>query len=128
MAKDENSFKAVESDLDTSSEKPVDESILTGPQDDFPDGGFRAWSVAAGASGVLFSTFGYANAFGYAFYTLLFHSTKLIIYSVCSKSTIHSISSPTSHHLQYPGLAHFRFSSCSLAICLEDPSSIDMER
>ncbi|KAF7935921.1 uncharacterized protein EAE98_002141 [Botrytis deweyae] len=31
---------------------------------DFPDGGARAWSVAAGAAGVLFCTFGYINAFG----------------------------------------------------------------
>ncbi|KAA8574621.1 hypothetical protein EYC84_003873 [Monilinia fructicola] len=31
---------------------------------DFPDGGVRAWSVAAGAAGVLFCTFGYINAFG----------------------------------------------------------------
>lgn len=33
---------------------------------DFPDGGVRAWSVAAGAAGVLFCTFGYINAFGKA--------------------------------------------------------------
>ncbi|CAD6454327.1 5265c8df-1c99-438b-a585-f04aab271371 [Sclerotinia trifoliorum] len=31
---------------------------------DFPDGGARAWSVALGAAGVLFCTFGYINAFG----------------------------------------------------------------
>lgn len=31
----------------------------------FPDGGARAWSVAVGAAGVLFCTFGYANGFGY---------------------------------------------------------------
>ncbi|RAL60355.1 hypothetical protein DID88_000131 [Monilinia fructigena] len=31
---------------------------------DFPDGGAKAWSVAAGAAGVLFCTFGYINAFG----------------------------------------------------------------
>lgn len=30
----------------------------------FPEGGARAWSVAAGTAGVLFCTFGYANAFG----------------------------------------------------------------
>ena len=33
-------------------------------EDDFPDGGFRAWSVVAGAAGVLFCGMGYANAFG----------------------------------------------------------------
>ena len=30
----------------------------------FPDGGFRAWLVAAGAGCVLFSTMGYSNSFG----------------------------------------------------------------
>ncbi|EGE77998.1 riboflavin transporter MCH5 [Blastomyces dermatitidis ATCC 18188] len=30
----------------------------------YPDGGARAWAVAAGTSGVLFCTFGMANAFG----------------------------------------------------------------
>lgn len=31
----------------------------------FPDGGARAWSVAAGAAGVFFCTFGYVNNFGF---------------------------------------------------------------
>lgn len=31
---------------------------------DFPDGGAKAWSVAIGAAGILFCTFGYINAFG----------------------------------------------------------------
>lgn len=31
----------------------------------FPEGGARAWGVALGTAGVLFCTFGYANAFGY---------------------------------------------------------------
>jgi hypothetical protein len=38
------------------------------PQDqgsEFPEGGLRAWSVAVGCAGVLFSTFGFVNAFGY---------------------------------------------------------------
>jgi hypothetical protein len=30
----------------------------------FPEGGARAWAVAAGAAGVLFCTLGYSNAFG----------------------------------------------------------------
>jgi hypothetical protein len=30
----------------------------------FPDGGGRAWSVAAGCAGILFCTFGYINSFG----------------------------------------------------------------
>lgn len=38
------------------SEKPGDMA--------FPEGGLRAWLVACGAGGVLFCTFGYANAFG----------------------------------------------------------------
>jgi hypothetical protein len=32
--------------------------------DEFPEGGARAWLVVLGASLGLFSTFGYANAFG----------------------------------------------------------------
>lgn len=31
----------------------------------FPDGGGRAWSVAAGCAGILFCTFGYINSFGW---------------------------------------------------------------
>lgn len=31
----------------------------------FPEGGARAWSVAVGATLVLFSTLGYVNSFGY---------------------------------------------------------------
>lgn len=35
------------------------------PEDsEFPDGGTRAWLVAAGAGGVLFCTLGYTNVFG----------------------------------------------------------------
>lgn len=33
-------------------------------EDDFPDGGLRAWLVAIGASGVFFCTLGYTNVFG----------------------------------------------------------------
>lgn len=32
--------------------------------DDYPDGGTRAWLVAAGASGAFFCTLGYTNVFG----------------------------------------------------------------
>jgi hypothetical protein len=39
----------------------------------YPEGGARAWSVAIGAAGVIFCTFGYANAFGYAFLFNIFH-------------------------------------------------------
>jgi len=33
-------------------------------QQAFPEGGARAWSVAAGCAGILSCTFGYVNAFG----------------------------------------------------------------
>lgn len=31
---------------------------------DFPEGGARAWAVAAGTGGILFCTLGYTNSFG----------------------------------------------------------------
>lgn len=34
------------------------------PQFTFPEGGLKAWSVVAGAAGVVFCNFGYVNAFG----------------------------------------------------------------
>lgn len=34
------------------------------PEIAFPEGGLKAWSVAIGCALVLFSTFGYVNAFG----------------------------------------------------------------
>lgn len=33
-------------------------------QDEFPDGGLRAWLVAAGSAGAFFCTLGYTNVFG----------------------------------------------------------------
>ncbi|KAF7863218.1 hypothetical protein EAF04_007300 [Stromatinia cepivora] len=72
-----NNGTPVDSDIDI--ERPVEtgeteNEILAAVQSenekenafvmDFPDGGARAWSVAAGAAGVLFCTFGYINAFG----------------------------------------------------------------
>jgi MFS family permease len=50
--------------LDTSVKGEPAVELPTQQQAAFPDGGARAWLVAAGAAGVLFSTFGYANAFG----------------------------------------------------------------
>jgi len=35
-------------------------------EDTFPEGGARAWSVAAGTAGVTFCTLGYLNSYGYA--------------------------------------------------------------
>ncbi len=77
--KERKDLRALQSDND--SELQTDTSIdiavpSTKPQDveptvdttphhmNYPDGGWRAWSVAYGASGVLFCTFGYANTFG----------------------------------------------------------------
>jgi hypothetical protein len=51
----------------TSSEKnSVENDVATEESSDntFPEGGARAWGVAAGCSFVLFATFGYVNAFG----------------------------------------------------------------
>lgn len=47
-------------------EGSADEAAETAPPgvEDYPEGGTRAWLVAAGAAGVLFSTMGYANSFG----------------------------------------------------------------
>ena len=46
----------------SSQENPQDEKSQ---ETTFPEGGLKAWSVAFGAAGVLFCTFGYTNAFGY---------------------------------------------------------------
>jgi hypothetical protein len=57
----------VESDLEHSlGEKSINSNgePTVQPEVTYPDGGARAWFVAAGAAGILFSTFGYANAFG----------------------------------------------------------------
>ena len=56
-----------ESDMEASvREKYVDETPNSIPeQHTFPEGGLRAWCVAAGCAGILFSGFGYVNAFGY---------------------------------------------------------------
>lgn len=65
MSKQEEPFKPFESD-ESVEENPTEPGDIAIPASysDFPEGGFRAWSVAAGAAGVLFCTFGYANAFG----------------------------------------------------------------
>lgn len=56
---------------------------------DFPDGGARAWSVAAGAAGVLFCTFGYINAFGMSFEIsqLPFHVSRLFNHCLSFKNS-----------------------------------------
>ncbi|KAE8349242.1 putative monocarboxylate permease [Aspergillus coremiiformis] len=40
------------------------ETASGGWKPDFPDGGLQAWSVAVGAAGLLFCSFGYINSFG----------------------------------------------------------------
>lgn len=61
-------------DVEPSIESPSEKASVVNaggkPGDDFPEGGLRAWMVVAGASGVLFCGFGYANAFGYDNLTL----------------------------------------------------------
>ncbi|OJD18324.1 hypothetical protein AJ78_01637 [Emergomyces pasteurianus Ep9510] len=51
-------------DLKRSQEGDSENNVDFKPDDSYPDGGGRAWGVAAGTSGVLFCTFGMANAFG----------------------------------------------------------------
>ncbi|KAH8650996.1 major facilitator superfamily domain-containing protein [Xylariales sp. PMI_506] len=46
-------------DLESSPEKNEDSDL-----NEYPEGGGRAWLVAAGSAGVLFSTMGYTNSFG----------------------------------------------------------------
>ncbi|KUJ18471.1 MFS general substrate transporter [Mollisia scopiformis] len=56
--------QALDSDIEASLEKPLEKTSTQNAME-FPEGGLRAWSVAIGAGGVLFSTFGYANALTY---------------------------------------------------------------
>lgn len=44
---------------------PSDSSLEKAAPLDFPEGGLRAWSVAAGHAGAMFCTFGYINSFGF---------------------------------------------------------------
>jgi hypothetical protein len=75
MKEDKSPEMPLESDIEASIEGQSDEKTSCpqgGPQD-FPEGGLRAWSVAIGCAGVLFSTFGYVNAFGSVF---LLHASQ----------------------------------------------------
>jgi len=51
-----------EKQLDASDAGLVPESAA--PEDTFPEGGARAWSVAIATAGVSFCTLGYVNTFG----------------------------------------------------------------
>ena len=53
---------SVDKDLHTPEDGIVTQQKI---EDDFPEGGARAWMVALGASVGLLATFGYSNAFGY---------------------------------------------------------------
>lgn len=62
--------KAPSSDSEVSNEKPHDPAsaessdTTTPASDPVPDGGLRAWLVAAGASFIFFSALGYGNSYG----------------------------------------------------------------
>ncbi|KAB5517516.1 major facilitator superfamily domain-containing protein [Coniochaeta sp. 2T2.1] len=59
----------VDRDAESADPTPIPED--KDDSDSFPEGGLRAWLVAAGAGGILFSTLGYSNSFGVfqAYYT-----------------------------------------------------------
>ena len=63
--------KAKKVDGDSESVDPSSVPKDKDNSDSFPEGGLRAWLVAAGAGGILFSTLGYSNSFGVfqAYYT-----------------------------------------------------------
>ena len=50
-----------ENEISSSSSTSIEEKE---EEDAFPEGGMRAWLVASGCAGVLFSTLGFANSFG----------------------------------------------------------------
>ena len=104
-------------------EKPAQELP---PHMVFPEGGARAWGVALGTAGVLFSTFGYANAFGShpsTDFPSLSHDVQ-----VFTKSTIKPTSFAITAPRQFPGLAQFRFSFFSVVHSSGGLSSICMAR
>jgi len=47
-----------------SQDNPSENSPAADDDSDFPEGGTRAWLVAAGTAAILFSTLGYSNSFG----------------------------------------------------------------
>lgn len=60
-------------DVETPSEENSVKEVPIDTTNDYPEGGLRAWLVVAGASGVMFSTMGYGNAFGYVWILTLRH-------------------------------------------------------
>lgn len=50
-------------------EKVDDQDAPVANASDFPDGGTRAWCVAAGTAGITFCTLGYLNSYGYVVFS-----------------------------------------------------------
>jgi hypothetical protein len=76
----------------------------------FPEGGRRAWFVASGAAGVLFCTFGYANAFGSVRGMHFTHNINIpnmkkifSLFIASFRNTMEHTNSPTRHLLRFPG-------------------------
>jgi len=115
-----------ESDVEASVEGQPDERASNkqaGPPA-FPEGGVRAWSVAIGCSGVLFSTFGYVNAFGYAPAVII--QSHLLNKAAFFKNTIKLISSYIKPRQRFPGSALFKHFSFSVAVSLVDHCLTDL--
>jgi hypothetical protein len=82
---DDTEKKSLQEDTQTSddSNKGTGNDSDSHADDDYPDGGLRAWLVAAGAAGIFFCTMGYANTFGvfqayYMYHQLPEHSADEI--------------------------------------------------
>lgn len=97
----------------------------------FPDGGARAWWVAAGNGGVMFCTLGFINTFGYVpTMTLgrLRRCRSLTVMVGYSRIIMRRISSAIAAPPTSPGLARCRRSSFSPAGCLADRCSIERRK
>jgi hypothetical protein len=75
--------KSLQEDTQTSDDSNKDNDNDNNTDDDYPDGGLKAWLVAAGAAGIFFCTMGYANSFGvfqayYMYHQLPEHSADEI--------------------------------------------------
>ncbi|KAF2458730.1 major facilitator superfamily domain-containing protein [Lineolata rhizophorae] len=66
-----------------------EKGLGTSTEEDFPDGGARAWLVAIGSSLVLMATFGYINSFG--IYQAYYEANQLSGHSPSSISWIGSV-------------------------------------
>lgn len=104
VSKEETHTQPSDSDVDGSFKESPIELPQNGPNLDFPEGGFRAWSVAAGAGGILFCTFGYANAFGYALHSFVCSLHKLTLSSVFQEYYMsHQLSSESPSSISWIG-------------------------